>query len=106
MITKDIGIADILKVLADDTNLKVLSFLKLKRELCVCDLQNLLSTNQPNVSRHLKELMNVNLLSVRQDGKWHYYAIKEIPRFAEEILKVAIEEYDLYNVKFDPQKCD
>lgn len=106
MITKNIGIADMLKVLADDTNLKMLSFLKLKRELCVCDLQNLLSTNQPNVSRHLKELMNVNLVSVRQEGKWHYYSIKEIPLFVEEILKVAMEEYDLYKVKFDPQKCD
>ncbi len=106
MITKNIGITDILKVLADETNLKMLSFLKLRGELCVCDLQNFLSTNQPNVSRHLKELMNVNLVTVRQDGKWHYYAIKEIPSFAEEILKIAMEEYDLYNVKFNSQKCD
>lgn len=106
MIIKSIDIVNILKVLADETNLKMLSFLKLKGELCVCDLQNLLSTNQSNVSRHLKELKNVDLITIRQEGKWHYYSVKEIPSFVEVILKAAVEEYDLNNMKFDSQKCD
>ncbi len=106
MIIKNLSVVDILSVLADEVNLKILFFLKLKDELCVCDLQNLLATNQSNISRHLKELKDTGLITVRQNGRWHYYSIESIPSFVDSIVELAAEEYNLRNIDVNTTKCD
>ncbi len=105
MFTKEIGIREVLKVLADDLNLKILSFLSVHGELCVCDLQSLTKANQSTVSRHLKDLEGSNLISVRKDGKWHYYSFGKAPGFVSEIVEMSIGEYGIRDVKFTPNTC-
>lgn len=57
----------ICKGLADTNRLRILNLL-LHGELCVCDLQYVLASPQPNVSRHLTYLKNSGLVLDRRDG--------------------------------------
>lgn len=93
MMIKNIRLTTILGTLADEMNLKILSFLSLYDELCVCDLEVLTLMTQSSVSRHLKALHDIEFISVRKDGRWHYYRLGRIPEFVNEIIKLAIEEY-------------
>ena len=62
------------RAFADQTRLRLLNLL-LERELCVCELCAVLDENQPKISRHLAYLRRAGLVTVRQEGKWKYYAI-------------------------------
>ena len=55
------------KGLADQTRLRILNLL-IHGELCVCDIQYVLESPQPNVSRHLTYLKNSGLVLDRRDG--------------------------------------
>ncbi len=101
---KNIELATVLSTLADEINLKILSFLSLYDELCVCDLQVLTSTTQSSVSRHLKALHDINFISVRKDGRWRHYKLEKIPKFVNEIIKIAIDEYEIKN-DYIPNAC-
>lgn len=64
------------KALADVNRLRILNLL-LHGELCVCDIQYVLATSQPNVSRHLAYLKNSDLVIDRRDGYRIYYRLAE-----------------------------
>jgi len=57
-------IANIFKALSDDTRLRVVKLLQ-ERELCVCELMQVLDMSQPRISRHMSVLKNAGLL---EDG--------------------------------------
>jgi ArsR family transcriptional regulator len=59
---------------ADETRLRILNLLCV-RELCVCDLCEVLGEIQPKVSRHLAILREAGLLQVRREGKWKFYSL-------------------------------
>ena len=78
------------KCLSDDTRLKSLLLLQLKKELCVCDLMEALQESQPKVSRHLADLRVSGLVLDERRGKWVYYRInKELPAWALKVLALA-----------------
>lgn len=62
------------KVLSDKTRLRILKLLQ-KRELCVCDLTEVLQISQPGVSQHMRRLRQVNFVSERKGGQWVYYSL-------------------------------
>jgi ArsR family transcriptional regulator len=62
------------KALADATRLRILNLL-LHGELCVCDIQFVLDSPQPNVSRHLTYLKNTGLVQDRREGPRIYYSL-------------------------------
>lgn len=64
------------KGLADQTRLRILNLL-LHGELCVCDIQYVLDSSQPNVSRHLTYLKNSGLVLDRREGPRMYYRLAE-----------------------------
>lgn len=64
------------KGLADVTRLRILNLL-LHGELCVCDIQYVLETSQPNVSRHLYYLKSSGLVLDRRDGLRIFYRLAE-----------------------------
>ena len=64
------------KALADVSRLRILNLL-LHGELCVCDIQYVLETSQPNVSRHLAYLKNSGLVIDRRDGYRIFYRLAE-----------------------------
>ena len=52
---------DILKALADESRLRILSQI-LKGEMCVCEIEHCLSLTQSNASRHLNILEKAGIL--------------------------------------------
>ncbi|HEV2134313.1 MAG TPA: metalloregulator ArsR/SmtB family transcription factor [Terracidiphilus sp.] len=64
------------KGLADINRLRILNLL-IRGELCGCDIQYVLESSQPNVSRHLQYLKNSGLVLDRRDGYRVYYRLAE-----------------------------
>ena len=62
---------------ANPTRLRILSLLGAQKEVCVCDLCEVLDVPQPKVSRHLAILRDAELVQVRTDGKWKFYALAQ-----------------------------
>ena len=61
---------------ADETRLRIL-FLLAQRELCVCELVDVLAMAQGKVSRHLAVLKRASLVRDRREGIWIYYALQK-----------------------------
>ncbi|MBN2468897.1 MAG: metalloregulator ArsR/SmtB family transcription factor [Deltaproteobacteria bacterium] len=68
--------AQIFQALSDETRLRVMKLLQ-ERELCVCELIQVLEMSQPRISRHLSVLKNAGLVNDRREGKWVYYSLKK-----------------------------
>ena len=66
----------LLKALADETRLRILQLLS-RRELCVCQIVEVLGIGQSKASRHLAHLKNARLVTDRRDGLWTYYCLAE-----------------------------
>ena len=64
----------ILKVLSDDSRLRVLSLL-MERECCVCEVMQVMEISQSKASRILSALHDAGLLSLRREGRWALYSV-------------------------------
>lgn len=62
------------KALADETRIRILGALT-DRELCVCQLIELLAFAPSTVSKHLSILRNARLIDSRKQGRWMYYRL-------------------------------
>ena len=60
--------------LSDNIRLQVLDLLRTK-ELCVCEITQILNIPQSKLSFHLKTLREANLVNSRQQGRWAYYSL-------------------------------
>jgi ArsR family transcriptional regulator, arsenate/arsenite/antimonite-responsive transcriptional repressor len=60
--------------LSDSIRLQVLDLLR-TRELCVCEITEILDIPQSKLSFHLKTLREANLVNSRQQGRWTYYSL-------------------------------
>lgn len=65
---------EILKALADETRLRILSQI-LKGEMCVCEIEECLGLTQSNASRHLTVLKKAGILDSYKNAQWTYYII-------------------------------
>lgn len=70
--------ADIFDVLADATRRDILSRLRLG-EATVGELVTALGITQPTVSKHLAQLRDAGLVTVREDGRHRYYTLQRAP---------------------------
>ena len=64
------------KALADETRLRILHLL-CHRELCVCQIVEVLEIGQSKISRHLAHLRNASLVADRREGLWIYYSLAQ-----------------------------
>lgn len=62
------------QALSDSLRMQVLELLS-NRELCVCEITEILDIPQSKLSFHLKTLREANLVNTRQQGKWTYYSL-------------------------------
>ncbi len=69
-------VADALKVLAHPGRLRVLHALE-GRELCVCDLAQVLGLSMSGTSQQLRELRRLGAVDFRAQGKLAYYRIAD-----------------------------
>ena len=70
------SMAEIFKALSDPTRVKVLYALS-QRELCVCDMANLLGKSASTVSHQLRLLRHMKLVKFRKAGKIVYYSLDD-----------------------------
>lgn len=75
-------LAQLFRILADETRLRILEMLGRRKELCVRDLWERLGQSQPAVSHHLGLLRMAGLVDTRHEGKHIYYRIDQ-QRFDE-----------------------
>ena len=66
--------AEEFKVLGDKMRLRILALLR-GRELCVCDLTEVLGISQPGVSQHMRRLRQAGFVHERRGGQWIYYSL-------------------------------
>jgi len=90
----------IFKACADATRLRIL-FLLVERELCVCELVEVLEMPQGKISRHLAVLKNAGLVRDRREGLWIYYSLKEMETELERQLGVYLSK-----VRFEQTEAD
>lgn len=69
-------LAQLFKVLADDTRVKIVCLLSLQ-ELCVCDIAETLGATPSNVSHHLRLLRGARLVKYRREGKMVFYSLDD-----------------------------
>ncbi len=67
----------LLNALSDVSRLEILSLLRHGEELCACDLEKVFEKSQSTLSRHLKKLMNADLIVGRKEGVKVLYRIKD-----------------------------
>lgn len=70
------GLAQVFKLLSDESRFKILLALAQDGELHVTALCDLLEQTQPAVSHHLTLLRMSRLVGFRRDGKHNYYRIE------------------------------
>ncbi|MHB9030428.1 MAG: ArsR/SmtB family transcription factor [Candidatus Latescibacterota bacterium] len=66
----------VIKALADENRVRTLMALR-DRELCVCDIIELLGLAPSTVSKHLSILYQAGFLESRKDGRWVYYRLAD-----------------------------
>ena len=62
------------KALGEPTRLKILRLIA-EKEMCVCDLMEVLEMNQPRISQHLKVLKEAGVVKERKHAQWSYYSV-------------------------------
>lgn len=73
--------SDLFGAFANPLRLRILRLLQSQvqdhKEICVCDLCEVLGEPQPKISRHLAILRDARLVDVRSDGKWKFYCLAQ-----------------------------
>ena len=70
-------LAEIFKVLGDQTRIKLLSLLVAEDEMCVCDIAEALHMQQSAISHQLRVLRNARLGKFRKAGKEAFYSLDD-----------------------------
>jgi len=83
--------ANVLKILGHPLRLKILTLLKEKGEMCVCELLPRLDVTQPNLSQHLSIIRLSGLLESIKVGNTIRYKLSD-NELLHEILEV-VEKY-------------
>jgi DNA-binding transcriptional ArsR family regulator len=69
-------LAQVFKLLSDETRLRILLYLAQNNELHVTDLCTRLGQSQPAVSHHLALLRVSGLIESRREGKHNFYSVR------------------------------
>ena len=89
----------IIKALADENRIRILCLLKNKKDLCVCEITEIIGLAQPTISSHLKLLENAGLIESFKDGLWVNYNINNfLDSFSSEFIEMLYK-----NLKNDKQ---
>lgn len=81
-----------MKALADENRLRIVAALD-GRELCLCQIVELLGLATSTVSRHTSILQQARLIRSRKQGRWTYFRLDdEAPAAAHDAAALVIRE--------------
>ncbi|HEC63990.1 MAG TPA: ArsR family transcriptional regulator [bacterium] len=66
-----------LETLSGETRLKLVLLLQQMKELCVCDMADILGTSVSATSHQLKKLRDTNIVDTRRKSQTIYYSLKD-----------------------------
>ena len=66
-------LSEILALAGNEVRLKILYLLEAEKELCPCDLADILGMSIPAVSQHLRKLKDGEIVETRKEGQTIYY---------------------------------
>lgn len=69
-------LSDIFKILSDNTRLRIICSL-VNKELCVCDICEVVGLGQSAISHQLRVLRAASLVKYRKEGKMVYYSLDD-----------------------------
>lgn len=69
-------LAELFKIFGDSTRIKIL-YVLFEREMCVCDIAELLHMTQSAISHQLRVLKQSQLVKFRREGKTVYYSLAD-----------------------------
>ncbi|MFC5648784.1 ArsR/SmtB family transcription factor [Paenibacillus solisilvae] len=96
------ALAETLKLLSDKTRLTILALLK-EKEMCVCDIVEILQTTQPNASQHLRKLKIGGLVNETRRSQWIYYSLNVQDK---PYLQGILDQLPSMKVQIDAVKAD
>jgi len=65
----------VLSLAANDVRLKILYLLEEEKELCPCDLSDILGMSIPAISQHLRKMKDGGIIQARKEGQTIYYSL-------------------------------
>ena len=69
------GLSNILALAGNEVRLKIVYLLEEEKELCPCDLADILGMTIPAISQHLRKLKGGNIVETRKEGQTIYYSL-------------------------------
>ena len=81
-------LADFFRLLGDTTRLRILFVLD-KKEVCVCDIANILSMSKSSISHQLSTLRRSGIVKCRKAGKEVYYTLDD--EHVNKVFEIALE---------------
>ncbi len=71
------SLSNILALAGNEVRLKIIYLLEEEKELCPCDLSDILGMSIPAVSQHLRKLKDGNIVETRKEGQTIYYSLTQ-----------------------------
>lgn len=71
------SLSSILALAGNEVRLKIVYLLEEEKELCPCDLADILGMSIPAVSQHLRKLKDGNIVETRKEGQTIYYSLTQ-----------------------------
>ena len=90
-------LTNIYKMLSDETRLRIIVLLA-QKELCVCEISDILEVSQPSISKNLSKLRDLDFVTTERKEKFIFYNLKT----DNPILKRTIQDI-LENINDFPQ---
>ena len=70
-------LSGILALAGNEVRLKIVFLLEEEKELCPCDLADILGMSIPAISQHLRKLKDANMVERRKAGQTIYYSLTQ-----------------------------
>ena len=68
---------ELFNALSDELRLKILLYLYVNGERCVCDIGDFFDISQSGISYHLKILCDASIITKRKVAVWNYYSLNQ-----------------------------
>lgn len=89
-------IVQVFKALSDENRAKVIYSLCQEKELCVCDVANIIGSSVATASHHLRVLRKQGLVKYRKVGKMAFYSLDD--EHIRQIISIALTHRKERNV--------
>lgn len=85
-------LAGLLSLAGNEVRLKILFLLRQEKQMCPCDLSDILEMTVPAISQHLRKMKDKGLVKTRKVGQTIFYSLNETHEGLLQPLFSIIEE--------------